>query len=107
LETSIDLSTDAVKKSAQKALLKQKKELSENWPRLEETLTAGKEATVDLKNRDSFIKLVHKTIKHEGDYIKVIQGLDRDASIKGTTWLQSIVDHVIHAALIPLPSCNS
>jgi UDP-N-acetylglucosamine/UDP-N-acetylgalactosamine diphosphorylase len=107
METSIELSTDAVRKSAQKALLKQKKELSENWPRLEETLIAGKEATVDLKNRDSFIKLVHKTIKHEGDYIKVIQGLDRDASIKGTTWLQSIVDHVIHAALIPLPSYNS
>jgi hypothetical protein len=81
--------------------------LSENWPRLEETLTAGKETIVDLKTRDTFIKLIHNRMKHEGDYIKVIQGLDRDASNKGTTWLQSIVDHVVHAALIPLPSCNS
>jgi UDP-N-acetylglucosamine/UDP-N-acetylgalactosamine diphosphorylase len=107
MESSIELSRDAARKSAQEGLLKQKKELSENWPRLEETFTAGKEVSVDLKNRDSFIKLIHNRMKDEDDYIRVIQGLDRDASIKGTAWLQNIVDHVIHAALIHLPSCNS
>ena len=56
METSIELGRNAVKKGTQEKLLKQKKEFSENWPRLEETFTSGKEITVDLTNRDSFIK---------------------------------------------------
>jgi hypothetical protein len=107
METSIELGRNAVKKGTQEKLLKQKKEFSENWPKIEETFTSGKEITVDLKNRDSFIKVIHNRMKDESDYIRVIQGLDRDASIMGTAWLQNIVDHVIHAALIHLPSCNS
>jgi UDP-N-acetylglucosamine/UDP-N-acetylgalactosamine diphosphorylase len=107
METSIELGRDAVKKDTQKKLLNQKKEFSENWPKLEETLTSGKEITVDLTNRDSFIKVIHNRMKDESDYIRVIQGLDRDASIMGTAWLQSIVDHIIRTALIHLPSCNS
>jgi hypothetical protein len=107
MEKSIEMGKDAMKNNTQEGLLKQKKELSENWPRLEETFISGQEVSFDLKNRDAFIKIIHNRMKHEGDYIMVIQGLDRDASIKGTAWLQNIVDHVIHAALIHLPSCNS
>ena len=107
METSIVLGRNAAKKGTQEKLLKQKKEFSENWPKIEETFTSGKEITVDLTNRDSFIKVIHNRIKDESDYIGVIQGLARDASIMGTAWLQNIVDHVIHAALIHLPSCNS
>jgi hypothetical protein len=107
METSIELGRNAVKKGTQEKLLKQKKEFSENWPKLEETFTSGKEITVDLTNRDSFIKVIHNRMKDESDYIRVIQGLDRDASIMGTAWLQNIVDHVIRTALIHLPSCNS
>jgi hypothetical protein len=104
---SIELGRDVAKKITQEGLLRQKKELSENWPRLEETFTAGKEVSVDLKNRDAFIKIIHNRMKNETDYIGVIQGLDGNASIRGTAWLQKIVDHIIDAALVHLPSCNS
>ncbi|MGZ3649074.1 MAG: UDP-N-acetylglucosamine pyrophosphorylase [Syntrophales bacterium] len=107
METSIELGRDVAKKSTQEELLKQKKELSENWPRLEETFTDGKDVSFDPKNRDAFVKIINNRMKNEGDYIRVIQGLDGNASIKGTAWLQNIVDNVIHAALIHLPSCNS
>jgi len=107
METSIELGRNAAKKGTQEKLLKQKKEFSENWPRLEEIFTSGKEITVDLTNRDSFIKVIHNRMKDESDYIRVIQGLDRDASIMGTAWLQNIVDHITRTALIHLPSCNS
>ena len=107
MEKSIELGRDVAKKGMQEELLKQKKELSENWPRLEETLTDGKEASCDPKNRDAFIKIIHNRMKNEGDYIRIIQGLDRNTSIRGTAWLQNIVDHVINAALTHLPSCNS
>ena len=107
MEISIELGRNAAKKGTQEKLLKQKKEFSENWPKLEEIFTSGKEITVDLTNRDSFIEVIHNRMKDEGDYIRVIQGLDRDASIKGTAWLQNIVDHITRTALIHLPSCNS
>jgi hypothetical protein len=107
MEMSIELGRDVAKKITQEGLLRQKKELSENWPRLEETFTAGKEVSVDLKNRDAFIKIIHNRMKNETDYIGVIQGLDGNASIRGTAWLQKIVDHIIDAALVHLPSCNS
>jgi hypothetical protein len=62
------------------------------------------EKTVDLKNRDEFIRIVHSRIKDDNDYIKVIQGLDGHASGMGTAWLQNIVNHVTGAALDNLPS---
>jgi len=107
METSIEMGKNTAKKGTQEKLLKQKKELSENWPQIEETLTSGKEITVDLTNRHSFIDVIHKRMKDESDYIRVIQGLDRDESVIGTAWLQNIVDHIIRKALIHLPSCNS
>ncbi len=107
VEASLPPGRNAAKKGTQGKLLKQKREFSENWSRIEEAFTSGKEITVDVKNRDSFIRVIHGRMKDEGDYISAIQGLDRDASIMGTAWLQHVVDHIMRAALIHLPSCNS
>ena len=107
VEASLSPGRNATKKGTQVKLFKQKREFSENWPRIEEAFTSGKEITVDLKNRDSFIRVIHDRMKDEDDYIRAIQGLDRDASIMGTAWLQHVVDHIMRAALIHLPSCNS
>ncbi len=65
------------------------------------------ERTVDLKNRDEFIKIVNDASKENSNYINVIQCLDKNASTRGTAWLQSIVDHVTSAALSHLPSYGS
>ena len=107
VEASLSPGRNAARKGTQVKLFKQKREFSENWPRIEEAFTSGKEITVDLKNRDSFIRVIHDRMKDEDDYVRAIQGLDRDASIKGTAWLQHVVDHIMRAALIHLPSCNS
>lgn len=107
METSIELGQNVLKKGTQNKLFKQKEELSANWPEIEETFTSGKEATVDLATRDSFIKIIYKRTKDASDYVTVIQGLDKDASIMGTAWLQNIVDHFIRSALFHLPSYNS
>lgn len=107
MELSIDLGVNVFKREAKESLFKQKKEFSENWPKLEATFTDGREKTVDLKNRDEFIRIVHDGIKDNNGYIKVIQGLDRNASAMGTAWLQNIVDHIMGAALDHLPSFRS
>jgi len=104
MEMSIELGINVLRKEGKGNLFKQKKEFSENWPKLEATFTEGREKTVGLKNRDEFIRIVHGIIKNHNGYIKVIQGLDRNASALGTAWLQDIVDHVTDAALDNLPS---
>ena len=107
VKASLPPGRNAAQKGIQGKLLKQKREFSENWSRIEEAFTSGKEITVDLKNRDSFLRVIHDKMKDEEDYIKAIQGLDRDVSIMGTAWLQHVVDHIMRSALIHLPSCNS
>ena len=107
VEASLPQGMNAAKKGIRGKLLKQKREFGENWPRIEEAFTSGKEITVDLKNRDSFLRIIHGRMKNEEDYIRAIQGLDRDVSVMGTVWLQHVVDHIMRAALIHLPSCNS
>lgn len=107
METSIELGRKVLKKGTEKKLLKQQRELNANWPKVEEAFTSGKETTINLANRDHFVKIIDKRSKGESDYIGVIQGLDKDASIMGTAWLQNVVNYIIRSALVHLPSCNS
>jgi len=88
-------------------LLRQKSEFCNNWGKLEEVFTGKHEQTVDMKNRDKFVAIIHDAMKEENDYIKVIQGLNKNTSTLGTAWLQSIVDHVANAVFDMLPSCHS
>jgi len=104
MEMSIGTCTNVLRKKAKEGLLKQKKEFSKNWPKLESTFTEGSEKTVDLKNREKLIRIIHDSIRGNNDFIKVIQGLDGYASALGTAWLQNIVDHITGAALDNLPS---
>jgi len=88
-----------------KTLFRQKKELLERWAKLKECFTGGYEEEIELKNRDSFIQIIHDKLERESsDYTKTIQGLNSKSSSIGTTWLQAIVDHVINRALDIIPS---
>jgi hypothetical protein len=107
METSIELGKNILGKSEYKSLLRQKKEFYENWSKIEATFTDGLETSVDIKNRDAFITIIHEKMKDNNDYIKVIQGLDKEVSILGTAWLQKIVDHIISTALGHLPAHRS
>lgn len=107
METSIALGRKNMGKKGQEKLLRQKKEFGANWSKLETIFTGGMEKTVDLKNRDAFVKIIHDKIKDNSDYIKVIQKLDKHISAMGTTWLQNIVDTITSAALSHLPSFRS
>lgn len=95
------------KNNKQEALLRQKSEFCKNWGMIEEVLTGKHEQTVDIKNRDRFVTIIRDKMNEENNYIKVIQGLDKNTSTLGTTWLQNIVDHITNAVFDMLPSCNS
>ncbi|MEN6317958.1 MAG: UDP-N-acetylglucosamine pyrophosphorylase [Syntrophaceae bacterium] len=95
------------KDKKQEILLRQKSEFCNSWGKIEAVFTGKHEQTIDTKNRDIFVKIIHDKMKEENDYIKVIQGLDKNASTLGTAWLQNIVDHIANAVFDMLPSCNS
>lgn len=95
------------KNKKQDTLMRQKSEFSHQWGKIEEIFTGKHEQTVNIKNRDRFVAIIHDKMKEEDDYIKVIQGLDKNTSMLGTVWLQNIVDHITNAVFDMLPSINS
>jgi len=100
-----ELSRNLLRGKISEMLLSQQRELLENWPKIEGCFTGGCEESVDLKNRDAFLEIIHRQIKQEGkNYIKVIQGLDSRASTIGTQWLKNIVDKITNMALDNIPS---
>jgi len=105
MKASMELGKGLHEKHNQEALLRQKRELSDNWAKIEDVFKCGHEKTVDMENRDRFVENILKQInKESNDYIKAIQGLDKNVSMLGTTWLQNIVDHVTNTVLDILPS---
>ena len=104
MEKSIEIGEKNLSGTDWKTLLRQKKELLENWPRLEECFTGGYEKEIDLKNRDSFIQTIHDRLEESSDYIGIIKGLNPESSSIGTAWLQTIVNHLIRRAMDVIPS---
>lgn len=104
MKASIELGKKFLEEREYENLFQQKKEFSENWSRIEEAFTGAYEASAERKSRDAFIKVIHNTMKNNSSYINVIQGLDKEVSVLGTTWLQNIVDTVVSEALNYLPS---
>jgi len=104
MEKSIEIGGKKFSGTEWETLSRQKKELLENWPKLEECFTGGFEGEIDLKNRDFFIQDIHDRLEKSPDYIKAIQGLNSQSSSTGTAWLQAIVDHVIDRTLDVIPA---
>ncbi len=105
MEKSLKIAENEFSGTQWKTLFRQKKELLERWAKLKECFTGGYEEEIELKNRDSFIQIIHDKLERESsDYTKTIQGLNSKSSSIGTTWLQAIVDHVINRALDIIPS---
>lgn len=72
---------------------KQQKELYEHWSEVENQIRSNCDYQGNLKLRDEFLNLLQKEIQLNGkDYIKTIQGLNKEVKGFGTQWLQGIVD---------------
>jgi hypothetical protein len=96
------------KADASEVLLKQKKELHEQWPALEDIFAHGLDDSGDPSFREPFLEALDKRISENAtDYITTIQDMDETCSVTGTAWLQGIVDSVNHAMLKVLPAFRS
>jgi UDP-N-acetylglucosamine/UDP-N-acetylgalactosamine diphosphorylase len=88
-----------------KVLVNQKKELFDNWQEIEDALFLFRKKSGGISERNAFLeKVARDRDKNGNDYIKVIQGLDKEWYTKGTSWLQGIVDKINKEILKKIPS---
>jgi len=88
-----------------KVLVNQKKELFDNWQEIEDALFLFRKKSGGISERNDFLEKVARDRDKKGnDYIKVIQGLDKEWYAKGTSWLQGIVDKINKEILKKIPS---
>jgi UDP-N-acetylglucosamine/UDP-N-acetylgalactosamine diphosphorylase len=86
---------------------RQKPELCEQWPELNDSFQIHQIKEEDPDLRDKFLDGVSRGISTIGkDYIAVIQGLAAKDSENGTRWLQGIVDGVTAEAQRIVPSLS-
>ena len=87
--------------------LRQQRELAEKWPEIERSFEDSRDENMGGKNRDIFLEMLEKPLVGGSSYIEAIRGLDGDARLAGTLWLQEIVDDATSRALARLPSFRS
>jgi hypothetical protein len=93
-----------MKEKVSENLLRQKNELNEKWPEIEETMLKAPESADLLESREVFVSMVQREIRTSGnDYLAVIKGLRPQAREKGTQWLQGYVGMVSRSAFNLLP----
>jgi UDP-N-acetylglucosamine/UDP-N-acetylgalactosamine diphosphorylase len=86
-------------------LLIQQQELHDNKDILKEKLQALSSYSGDEQLRDQFLNnLINKRDINRQSHIETIQSLATDTKKLGSTWLQSIVDHMLQVALEVIPS---
>ena len=94
-----------MKEQSNEKLLRQKQELFDRWQDVEAVFERNLENPGDPAIREPFMEEVCRGVKERGaDYVGVIQGLDKAWSLKGTKWLQGIVDTINEEAMELMPS---
>lgn len=102
---SIEVYRAVMKDRALEHQVRLRREFLEHWPRIEEFLTGSLDKTGDPEKRDNFLNIVLKGMDAKGgDYVQVIQEIDRADAETGTQWLQGLVDEVNSKALGLIPA---
>ncbi len=97
---------DIAKKTSER-LMRQKNELRERWPEMEEAFKTNKNKEGDLSIRDLFLETINREIKMSGEnYIPVIKSLSVENATQGTKWLQGIVDNITAQIIEIMPTFN-
>lgn len=104
MKTSILIGEKILDGGRKKTILRQQKELLENWPLIAAGLKSDVEEGIDFESRRIFLEGLKPQMDKGRDYIASIQGLDASLSAAGTRWLQSICDVIVEKTLDHLPS---
>jgi bifunctional UDP-N-acetylglucosamine pyrophosphorylase / glucosamine-1-phosphate N-acetyltransferase len=88
-------------------LIRQKYELFEKWPELEDFLEQQLDNEGDAETKDMFLNTIASAVKRQGKrYLPVIKELTPEEADIGTKWLQGILDGIMKGVLAFIPSFN-
>ena len=88
-------------------LQKQQKELFKHWSEVEDRIRSNIDYQGNLQHRYNFLRFLQKEIQSSGkDYIKTVQGLNKEVKGFGTQWLQGIVDDMQTMAFKYVPALS-
>jgi bifunctional UDP-N-acetylglucosamine pyrophosphorylase / glucosamine-1-phosphate N-acetyltransferase len=89
-------------------LIRQKFELFEKWPELEDFLDQQSDYEGDKETKDRFLNTIQSASVNQGkNYLYVIKGLTQEEADIGTKWLQGIIEGIMKGALAVIPSFNT
>ncbi len=104
-ELCLKIPDPGIAKETSERLMRQKNELREIWPEMEDAFKTNINREGDLSIRDLFLERINRGIKKSGrDYIPVIKGLSVENVRQGTKWLQGIVDGITAQVVEIIPS---
>ena len=102
---SIELYKKVMKEHALQSQQQLRRELYEQWPKIEEFLKECLNKTGDPEKRDEFFDLIQQRIDEKGkDYLRVFKGPGNHITNLGTEWLQGLVDEINNEIPKLLPS---
>ncbi|MGA1839542.1 MAG: hypothetical protein ACMUIU_02865 [bacterium] len=107
LPESVKICHEIMKEKASERLISQKKELFNKWSEIEDIFYTSRENDIKSDEKLLFSEKIDAVREKTGnDYIRVIQGLDRNCREIGSKWLKSIVDRTNEEVLKVIPTFN-
>lgn len=104
-ELCLKLPDQDIAKETSERLIRQKNELRERWPEMEEAFKTHKNKEGYLSIRDLFLETINRGINKSGrDYIPVIKGLSVKNANQGAQWLQEVVNDITAQVIEIIPS---
>jgi len=101
---SIELGHKLLPEDVREKILRRQCEFRERWGELEAGMTSPK-ISAGEKDRNEFIaSLTEHGRVAATDYLNLLTSLDRKVSVRGSAWLQAVVDEITGKALSALPS---
>lgn len=105
LPKSVKIYQEIKKEKISKQLISQKRELFNKWSEIEGIFNAFRENDNESTEKMFFLEKIYAAREKMGnDYIRVIQGLDKNCRKMGSKWLKSIVDRINEEVLKIIPS---
>ncbi|MCG6535722.1 MAG: UDP-N-acetylglucosamine pyrophosphorylase, partial [Syntrophales bacterium LBB04] len=87
--------------------VKRQRELKERWPEIEACIKVPQDEDIGGRNRAVVLKGLQMSMEAGKNYLEAVKGLDRDAMLQGTLWLQQIVDDITGKVMKKIPSFGS
>ncbi|MBN2372350.1 UDP-N-acetylglucosamine pyrophosphorylase [bacterium] len=106
LPESARIYKSVMREKASKKLMDQKAEIFDKWGEIEDIFYRFRDKGIDVPSRTSFMEMIVSEIEKggHGDYISVIQGLDKKWRETGTSWLDGVVNDIRKGILEKIPS---